>query len=233
MRSAPATSSSRRGTSASSPWSQLVSMNATKRSRAPAKLMIASCASTSTVRWDSAVLGSGAASPALPSRATWSSSDASTYSSAPATSSSVPSSAGRLPATTSRSVSRCCITTSRATPRPIMPSVSATLPSSATCGSRSWASLPVRRCRSSASFTRSSSSFTALPTVSSSSRLRPLRLLRAWSISASLGAATSPVPGWNSMLSLSPDAPRAARISLSSGSSTIGMSRWPSCRRSR
>jgi len=233
MRRAPATSSSRRGTSASSAWSQLVSMKATKRSRAPAKLMMASCASTSTVRCDSAALGSGAASPPLPSRATWSSSDASTYSSAPAISSRVPSSAGRVPATTSRSVSRCCITTSRATPRPIMPRVSATLPSSVTCDSSSCASLPVRRCRSSASFTRSSSSLTALPTVSSSSRLRPLRLLRAWSISASLGVASSRLPGGNSMLSLRPDAPRAARISLSSGSSTIGMSRWPSCSRSR
>ena len=39
--------------------------------------------------------------------------------------------------------------------------------------------------------------------------------------------------GANSTLSLSPAAPRAARRSLSRGSSTIGMSRWPFCSRSR
>ena len=47
---------------------------------------------------------------------------------------------------------------------------------------------PVRRCRSSASLTRSRSSLIAAATVSSSARLRPLRLPRACASSASLGS---------------------------------------------
>ncbi len=39
--------------------------------------------------------------------------------------------------------------------------------------------------------------------------------------------------GENSTLSFRPFSPRDSRSRLSSGSSTIGMSRWPLCRRSR
>ena len=73
-----------------------------------------------------------------------------------------------------------------------MPSVSPTRPRVSACGSSpTGPPAPVRRCRSNASLTRSRSSFTAAATVSSSARLRPLRLLCAWSSSASLGAAWS------------------------------------------
>src|SRR3546814_20642110 len=50
---APATSCSRRGTSTSSEWSQLVSTKATKACRASAKLVIASRAMTSRTLRDS------------------------------------------------------------------------------------------------------------------------------------------------------------------------------------
>jgi hypothetical protein len=100
-----------------------------------------------------------------------------------------PSSAARLPATISRMASRCCITTLRATPRPIMPSVSLTRVSASTCSRSSLTSVwRVRRCRSNASLTRRRSSLIAAETVSSSARLRPLRLPRACSSSSSLGS---------------------------------------------
>jgi hypothetical protein len=49
---------------------------------------------------------------------------------------SAPSSAARSPLTSACIASRCCCTTLRATPRPSMPSVSATRPSASTCGCR-------------------------------------------------------------------------------------------------
>gem|GEM_PF-5834285 len=113
-------------------------------------------------------------------------------------SSSAPSVAGASPRAMASSAARCCSTTSRATPRPSMPRVSATRARSAACGCRAAGSPPVRRCRSSASLTRSSSSLTALPTVLSSSRLRPARLPRAWSSSASLGMCASRSKAWRS-----------------------------------
>ena len=70
-----------------------------------------------------------------------------------------------------------------------MPSVSEIRFSDSTCGCRPATSrLPVRRCRSSASLTRSRSSFSAAATVSSRARLRPLTLPRACSSSSALGA---------------------------------------------
>ena len=193
MRSAPLTSSSRRGTSTSSAWSQLVSTKATNDWRASPKLAIASRTTTSSTLRDSlARTSSSARSSGRPRRATCSSSDASTYNSAPATSSRADSSAGRCPVTISCIASRCCITTPRAMPRPIMPRVSLTRPRASTCGRRSSMSvLPVRRCRSSESLTRNRSSLIAAETVSSSARLRPLRLPRACSISDSLGSWVS------------------------------------------
>ena len=224
MRSAPDTSPSRRGTSARRAWSQLVSMKATKCSRAWAKLVIASAARISMVRWVSSVAASSSPRPAVPRLATWSSSEASTYSSAPAISSSRSSSMLPCCSTTPTRVLRWSRINSRAPSRPIIARVSATAPSSLTwvCRAELWA--PVRRCRSSASLIRSSSSLTTPPTVASSSRLRPASEPRACSSSSALTSEASG-PRASSTASLSPSAPRAARISLSRGSSTIGMSR--------
>ena len=77
-----------------------------------------------------------------------------------------------------------------------MPSVSLTRVSASTCGRSSLTSVwRVRRCRSSASLTRSRSSLIAADTVSSSARLRPLRLPRACSSSSSLGICAGEVEG--------------------------------------
>ena len=228
---APATSASRRGTGSRLAWSQLVSTKATKALRTSAKFAAASRDSAPMTLRDSCASWSSLPSAGpWPSRETWSSSEWSIWMSAPATSNSASSLGGRTPVAMSRTTRRCSSTTPRAASRPTIPRVSPMRSSASACGCRPATSArPARSCRSSASLTRSRSSLSAAATVSSSARLRPARLPRACSNSASVGSTSR----LGSASCASGATARAVRNSFSRGSRTIGMSRWPPCSRSR
>ena len=133
--------------------------------------------------------------------------------------------------TTPRSASRCCTTTPRATPRPIMLSVSATAPSSLAWVCSCSGAPPVRSAGPAHPDAQQFFLHRAADRVEQFA-VAPAQAARAWSSSASVAVTLSGAKA-SSTLSLTPSSPRDARISLSSGISTIGMSRWPFCRRSR